>query len=343
MSEPARFILGRKKLLEQYGLMSGLADFVSYSAKTNYEVARELESLTGCFFSLHSIESLDSVKDKKRVWFLAQAWDNNELEKLFEAGVENFVVDNEADLQTLLSHINGKSSKISLLLRMRLKEHTISTGKYFVFGMSAEQINNLLPQLAKNSNIAKLGVHFHRKTQNVSEWSLKEELEESLSEDALASIGYVCIGGGIPVRYKNFTADVLGSVFSEIKKLRQWLNSLGIKMIVEPGRFIAAPCVKLETTIKAIYGSSIIVNCSVYNSALDTFVAGIKLEVEGELESGAACTIKGQTPCSMDIFRYRVFLGSPKMGDKLVFLNAGAYNFSSDFCSLRKLETVVVD
>jgi len=85
------------------------------------------------------------------------------------------------------------------------------------------------------------------------------------------------------------------------------------------------------------------VNCSVYNSAMDTFVASIKLEVEGELESGTAFTIKGQTPCSMDIFRYRVFLKNPKPGDKIVFLNAGAYNFASDFCSLRKLETVVVD
>jgi hypothetical protein len=27
----------------------------------------------------------------------------------------------------------------------------------------------------------------------------------------------------------------------------------------------------------------------------------------------------------------------------LVFLNAGAYNFSCDFCNLPKLETVIVD
>lgn len=336
----ARFVLSKKKLLEQYSIVSGLADVVSYSAKTNYEVGRLLEESTNCFFSIHSMESLDTVKDKKRIWFLAQAWDSKEIGKLFAAGVENFIVDNEEDLAALLGRLTSDSKQVNLLLRIRLKENTIHTGKYFVFGMRAEQVNHLLPELRKNKSIGKLGIHFHRKTQNTSEWSILRELQESIS--AWQCIDYVNIGGGLPVKYRNFTADVLGSIFGEIKALKQWLNSKNIRMIIEPGRFLAAPCVKLETTIKAIYEDNIIVNCSVYNSAMDTFVASIKLEVEGELETGSAFTIKGQTPCSMDIFRYRVFLKDPKVGQKIVFLNAGAYNFASDFCSLKKLETVVV-
>ncbi len=342
MSE-ARFLLSKKKLLEQYNSASSISDVVSYSAKTNYEVASVLENFTNCFFSLHSIESLDTVKDKSRVWFLAQAWDEKELELLFRESVGNFIVDNEEDLKTLLRFIESKDEKINLLLRIRLKEHTIHTGKYFVFGMYSEQINRLLPELRKNPRIKDLGIHFHRKTQNVSEWSLKDELQASLSEDSWECVSHVCIGGGLPIRYKNFTADVLPGIFSEIKSIKSWLNGRGIKMIIEPGRFLAAPCIKLETAIKRIYDDSIIVNASVYNSAMDTFVASIKLEVEGELESGTAYAIKGQTPCSMDIFRYRVFLKNPKVGDKIVFLNAGAYNFSSDFCCLKKLKTILVE
>ncbi len=339
----SRFILSRKKLLEQYSLVSSISDSVSYSAKTNYEVANVLESLTGCFFSLHSIESLGTIKDKKRIWFLAQAWDEGELERLFKAGVSSFIVDNEEDLNTLLRFIEGGTEKVNLLLRLRLKEHTIHTGKYFVFGMYSEQVNRLLPGLRGNPLVKDLGIHFHRKTQNVSEWALKEELQESITKESWDCVSRVCIGGGLPVRYKNFTADVLPGIFSEVRALKEWLNGMGIKMMIEPGRFLAAPCVKLETTIKSIYDGSIIVNASVYNSAMDTFAASIKLEVEGELESGTAYSIKGQTPCSMDIFRYRVFLKNPKVGDKIVFLNAGAYNFSSDFCCLKKLATVVVD
>jgi ornithine decarboxylase len=45
----------------------------------------------------------------------------------------------------------------------------------------------------------------------------------------------------------------------------------------------------------------------------------------------------------MDIFRYRVYLENPETGDKIVFLNAGAYTYSTDFCNLEKLETIIVD
>ena len=76
---------------------------------------------------------------------------------------------------------------------------------------------------------------------------------------------------------------------------------------------------------------------------MDTFVVPIRLLVEGELENGTAYTIKGCTPDSTDVFRYRVYLDMPKIGDKIVFRNAGAYTYTTDFCNLEKLETVVVD
>jgi ornithine decarboxylase len=135
------------------------------------------------------------------------------------------------------------------------------------------------------------------------------------------------------------------SIFDKIIDMKIWLNSKNIKMIIEPGRFIAALPIKLESEIINVYNDNIIINCSVYNSANDTFVANIRLLVEGELPEGKGepYTIKGSTPCSMDIFRYRVFLKKPKVGDKIIFLNAGAYNYSSDFCNLEKLKTIIVD
>lgn len=332
----ARFILSKSKVLEQYNILRKIAT-VSYSLKTNFEVGRVLEELTDSFFSIHSTESLNEIKDKSRIWFFAQAWNKEEIESLLNQNIKNFVVDNEADLNILLKNIKDK--KINLLLRMRLKEHTIHTGKYYVFGMYSKQINELIPKLRKNNSIEKLGIHFHRKTQNISEWSLKYELEQSLSKETLKSIDLVNIGGGLPGKYKNFRAEVMDHIFTEIKKLKDWLKNK--EMIIEPGRFIAAPAIKLETEIKNIYNNNIVIDCSVYNSAMDTFVAHIRLLVENELEQGTPYTIKGSTPDSMDIFRYKVFLKDPKIGDKIVFLNAGAYNFKTDFCNLVKLETVI--
>lgn len=331
----ARFILNRNKVIEQYNLVKEFGE-VSYSLKTNPEVGKVLEEETECRFSVHSLKDLENIKDKKRIWFFLQGNDKEELKKLFDFGVNNFVVDNINDLNLLLQF----EKKINLLLRMKLKENTIHTGKHFVFGFCSSKINELVPELRKDKNIGKLGIHFHRKTQNVSEWDLKEELIDSIKDFSL--IDMVNIGGGIPYEYKNFRNEVLNSIFNKIKELKEFLDDKKIKMIIEPGRFIAAPSVKLEAEIINIYENNIIINCSVYNSAMDSFISHIRLLVEGELEKGKNYTIKGCTPDSLDIFRYSVFLNNPKIGDKIVFLNAGAYNFSTEFCNLEKLETVII-
>ena len=115
--------------------------------------------------------------------------------------------------------------------------------------------------------------------------------------------------------------------------------------MLEPGRFIAAPAGKLITQVVGIHDNNIIVNASVYNTDMDALIVPVKLLVEGELKQGEGknYVVKGSTPCSMDLFRYRVWLFDIKVGDELVFLNAGAYNFSTNFCDLEELETEVVE
>ncbi|MBU0615504.1 MAG: decarboxylase, partial [Nanoarchaeota archaeon] len=76
---------------------------------------------------------------------------------------------------------------------------------------------------------------------------------------------------------------------------------------------------------------------------MDAIIVPVKLLIEGERQEGTPYAVKGCTPCSMDLFRYKVYLDDPKVGDMLVFLNAGAYNFASDFCDLEKLPTEVVE
>ncbi len=334
--------MSKSRLLRQYAIIKQLADKVSFSFKTNPEVGKVLEKETGCFFSMHTDELAAGIADKSRIWFFAQAWDTDEIEQL--KGITRFVVDNEADLDVLLGHIEKNNLQIQLLLRMRMKENTVQTGRHFVFGMRAEQVNQIIARLKDNRLIQQLGIHFHRKTQNASEWSLVEELKEALSEETLHAIDIINIGGGIPVQYKN-SRPGLQPIFEQIKGLREWLKSYSISLFIEPGRFLAAPCVSLEAEIKNICDGTIILDCSVYNAAVDTFAAGVRMEILGEVDekAGKPYTMKGSTPCSLDIFRYRVYLKDPKKGDKMIFLNAGAYNFATDFCGLKKLPTVIVD
>ena len=343
-----KFILSKSKVLEQYNKVKGISDFVSYSSKTNPLVTGILEASTDSLFSVHLTSELKNIKDKSRVVFLAQALSQEQLKELTNQGVRSFVVDNEPDLNEVLGFLESNDVEINLMLRLRLRENTLKTERYFVFGMTSDVVNKRIKEIRNNikinNKIKQIGVHFHRKSQNMSEWNLIYEISEALSEETLKSINLICIGGGLPAEYANTNVNVINVIFDKIKEFKEWLNKNDIKLMIEPGRFIAAPSVKLVTSIIGMHDNNIIVNASVYNSDLDALIVPVKLLIENELEKeGKPYTIKGITPCSMDLFRYRVYLNNPKIGDKITFLNAGAYNFTSKFCDLDEIETEIID
>ena len=233
-----KFILSKTKLHEQYNKLKKLGVEISYSWKTNLEIGKILEKETNSLFSIHAFEEISNIKNKEKIWFFAQAWNKCEIKNLINQGIKNFVVDNEADLQTILNFISKEEVKINLLLRMKLQERRIQTGKYFVYGMDSKTIQKWILKLKDNKKIDKIGIHVHRKSQNTSEWNLKYELKDSLSKEALERIDLINIGGGFPIKYKNYTSKVLDYIFSQIKELKNWLNEKNIDLIVEPGRFI---------------------------------------------------------------------------------------------------------
>ncbi|MDP6670464.1 MAG: decarboxylase [archaeon] len=348
MNKP-KFVISKSKTVEQFEKVKELADIVSYSSKTNQTATVILEDATTAMFSVHFANELKHVKDKSRVIFIAQAWSKEEIKEFIDQGISHFIVDNESDLDTLLSFLKESDAKVSLLLRVKLRERTIKTERYFVFGMNSETVNKRIREIRADKSlepkIKELGIHFHRKTQNMSEWDLQYAVSNILENDTLRMIDLVDIGGGIPIDYANTNKKILPGIFKKIKEFREWLNERNIRLIIEPGRFISGPPTKLITTIIGIHENNIIVNASVYNTNLDALVVPVKLLVEGELskDEGKPYVLKGATPCSMDLFRYRVYLNEPKVGDKIVFLNAGAYNFHSDFCDLELIETEIVD
>ena len=179
----------------------------------------------------------------------------------------------------------------------------------------------------------------------MAQWNYKYEISNIIDKDVLDMIDFVDIGGGIPSYYVNTNENVIPGIFTKIEEFREWLKSHNIQMIMEPGRFICAPSVKLVTNIIQIYNNNIVVDASVYQGDTDAFVVPTKLLVEGELEKGQGkpYVIKGKIPCTLDLFRYKVYLDNPKVGDKLVFLNAGAYNFTTNFCDLEEIETEITD
>ncbi|MBL7176201.1 MAG: decarboxylase [Desulfobacteraceae bacterium] len=344
----AHFVLSKKKVIEQYITIRKLCNRVTYSSKTNPIVSSILEETTDSFFSIHLKDELTNIQDMSRVQFLAQGWSKEVIQDLLSQGIRWFVVDNETDLDTLVAYMEKRTEKITLLLRLKLKENTIRTEKHYVFGMYSETIAKRTNDLKKAPFIKDIGIHFHRKTQNMSEWNILGELEETFDEDFFRTITVMNIGGGIPAAYANTNIKVFDNILKKIETLYAWCQKRSISMVIEPGRYISAPPGELHTTIISIHEDTIIVDASVYNGDLDALIVPVKLQVKGEIDyeeatkhSAKKYIIKGVTPCSLDIFRYRVFLEEKKIGDTLVFLNAGAYNFASDFCSQKPLKVLI--
>jgi len=262
-------------------------------------------------------------------------------------GIENFVVDNEIDLKRILNLIGKEKKKINLSLRMKFLEHRVGTGKYFVYGMPSVKVNELILKLRNNNLLSKIGVHIHRKSQNTSEWELVDDLEDSLTKESLEIISFVNLGGGLPSVYRNSSEKIFDYIFERLSYAKKWLNEKNVDVIIEPGRFLAAPCIRLEVEVIQKYGRNLIVNTTLYNCALDTLLTGTRLRVLNERnseEEGENFLIKGNSPTRDDIFRYKVRLDSKiKVGDKIVFLNAGAYNYTTDFFGYKKLQTDILE
>ncbi len=345
----AYFEISKSKVLSQFEKVAEHCDTVSYSSKTNPTVSGILESESSCLFSVHLVNELANIKDHSRVLFLAQAWNSEEIAYLLSLGVSRFAVDNLHDLDVLEKYLfKNKETKIEmLLLRLKLAERSIRTEKYFVFGITSEMINKKIKELKLNLQIQSLGIHFHRKTQNMAEWNYGFELAEIFDTEFFDSIDVINMGGGLPAQYANTDMRLLNGIFAKIDSFRSWCSERKIKLIIEPGRFIAAPSGKLVSKVIAVDNSTIVVNASVYNSDMDAIIVPVKLLVEGELTKGEddskQYVIKGLTPCSLDLFRYRIYLKKLEVGDSLVFLNAGAYNFASNFCNLDTPEVRIVE
>ena len=339
------FELSTKVILQQYAQVQELCDEVSYSSKTNPAVTPILEKETGSLFSVHLMNELKNIKNHSRVLFLAQAWTPDILANLLAKGICRFVVDNEPDLHVLTTYLeNNPDIQIKqLLLRIKLKENTLKTEKYFVFGMPLVKVRKHLAALKGNMQIESLGIHFHRKTQNIAEWNLREELEDMFP--SLDGIDCINIGGGLPAMYANTNRNVMHSIKRQIRELKEWLQEQNISLMIEPGRFIAAPAGTLHAHILSTYENNIILDVSVYNSDMDALIVPVKLRIQGEKQKGEApaYAVKGITPCSLDLFRYKVYLQNPQVGDQIVFLDAGAYNFTTNFVDLDEVPTTVTE
>jgi len=349
---------------------SSLMGEIVYSHKTNPDNGiLEVILAEGCGLLISSVEEMEEVARKEKyeqgkIIFQSPSLTREQYKKIRQFGVTCFSADSIQQLEILLEDI-ARGTFLEVLVRINTgvkvpdAELPYSSDSFLGFHISeAKPIFDKLNILRKQNKI-KLGIHSHLLSQNtfIDVWkknfNLIVDFVGKLKKDGIM-LDTIDFGGGYPVAYHNAVpevSDIAEAIKAPCDKIRSYYPN--IKFVFEPGRKLVAEVVTLVTKVtqtKTFLKEKVaILNCSLYNGALDTLIVGLYLPVEKigfkpneknfELES---YFIRGCTPDSLDVFSKGVKLPSLNNDDFLAFLYAGAYSFSSDFISLKKPTYILI-
>ena len=194
-----------------------------------------------------------------RIIFAGVGKTRSEMAYALEAGILGFNVESEPELHALSEVANrlGKTARIALRVNpdVDAKTHAkISTGKAEnKFGIPYGEARRLYGEAAKLPGIAATGIHMHIGSQIThlepfrNAFRLMRELASALIADG-HKLEHLDIGGGLGVPYVS-EGEVAPppSAYAEIVK--QELGSLGLKIVMEPGRVIVGNAGVLVTRV----------------------------------------------------------------------------------------------
>ena len=272
---------------------------------------------------------------------------NNNLEEI-EYCVEQKVLINIGSL-ALLELFGNRHSGMTLSVRINPglgaghHAHCITGGPDSKFGIYHDQIDSVL-DLANRYSLKINGIHSHIGTGIFEAEPMLEAMEMTLAvAEKFPELEFVDFGGGfgIPYRPDQSSLDMNDLSQKMTKRFRKFVNNYGrdLEMKIEPGKLLVGPAGILLTTVTnisetpkyrfvgvdsgfnhllrpTIYGAyhRIVNASSVSGNEEDIVVVG------NICESGDILSRSGE--------EIRRRITSPKIGDRLAFLDVGAYGMS---------------
>jgi ornithine decarboxylase len=248
-------------------------------------------------------------------------------------GVTRFVIDNPDELRKFTKY----RSRASLLIRVSFRSPDAQVDLSRKFGCDPEAVADLL-RLAAELQIKIDGLSFHTGSQNtdsgmiVRAINVCRELLQSAAE-AGHSPHMLDIGGGFPVEYLK-PAMPIEEFCAPIKAA---LNKLppAVRVIAEPGRYIAAPA---AIAVASVMGRALrdgrwwyYLDDGLYGSysgqMYDHSVFPVEALVPGT--DTFPSVLAGPTCDSIDVIREKLELPKLDMGDLVIGRVMGAYTWAS--------------
>ena len=265
-------------------------------------------------------------------------------------GVRLFVADNPDELGKFVRH--RKRAEVLLRVAFRASDAVCDLSRKF--GCAPEAVPELL-KVAAQLGVRVAGLSFHAGSQAATPAMHAAAVDAcgALIREAAAAgrgeLGMLDIGGGFPVEYQEPVMPIeqfCAPIVAALKRLPP-----GIRVIAEPGRYIAAPA---GTAVVSVVGRAeregrwwYYLDDGVYGLFSGQLFDRVRYRIDCLRASGPLrpSVLAGPTCDSIDVIDESLLLPPLEVGDLLVGRNMGAYtsSTSTDFNFVRRARVLAVN
>ena len=296
--------------------------------------------------------------DPTKCTFAGVGKSGDEIEYALERGVYSFNVESEAELDLIERIACAKKMPAPIALRVNPDvdphtHHYISTGSQEnKFGIALDQVRAVYERAASMSNIEIVGVQMHIGSQIIRASPFASAIEKvvPLVRDLKSKfdIKFVSIGGGMGIIYRRALESGSGkwwhdhgsepaafSVRDYADAVVPPLRDLGIRILVEPGRFLVGNAGVLLTRVRYIKqtgskkfaivdaGMNDLIRPALYQSYHE--IVPVKQPKTERERKTNKIDIVGPVCESGDFFALNREMPELREGDLLAIMSAGAY------------------
>ena len=342
------------------GAMQPIDHLVCFAVKSNSNLA-VLRTLANCGsgFDIVSVGELMRVikagGDPTKCVFAGAAKTEKEIEFALRQNVYCFTAESEPEL-VRINKVAARLKKIAPVAvrvnpNVAAKTHAkITTGTYEdKFGIAFEQIEGIYARASKLKNLRLRGVQMHIGSQ-ITESTPFEKAVQKMSPlvtklKARHGIEFFSIGGGLGIVYEHALASgspawwksaAAKNILTPQKyadRLLPLLQPLGLKILMEPGRFISGNAGVLVTHVEYVKRTGrknfVIVDAAMNDLIRPAFYEAYHeiLPVEKKVRPTMSSDVVGGVCESGDYFCKDRPLPKFAAGEHIVLMSAGAYGF----------------
>jgi diaminopimelate decarboxylase len=337
---------------------------ICYSVKANSNLAI-LKALVACGAGLDIVSGGELFRairagcDPAKIVYASVGKTDAEIEEAIRKGIKFFNVESQPELENI-NRIAGRLHKVTnVAIRINpdvapKTHHYITTGKLTnKFGIDFATARKVLLSGRKLRNVNISGIHIHIGSQITDGAPFLEAIKKVvafISQLKLkgVNIEYLNIGGGLGIIYQNEkpqTADEFA------RKILPVLKDSGLKIIMEPGRFIIGSAAILA--VKVLYiKKTPLKNFMIVDAGMNDLIRPALYDAHHEIvplktplsKKTTKVDVVGPICESGDFLAKARNLPVTREGDFLAVMCTGAYGFSmaSNYNSRRRPAEVLV-